>query len=176
MPRYPDDALEVAMSDDYRVRTDRTGKPSQDTSPAPKKPGFLGRLYDAIVGNKHVDTVTPYKRSDQIPTLTDTPEYSYRMPRPKVKTIEAIEAENPGATPEELDALILENVRESRQDRAKAWADKEDMEDMEDDVPSESDTEEDRLNAPKAMAGGGHLVLGSAALAALILAMSVLQS
>jgi hypothetical protein len=121
MPRYPDDALEVAMSDDYRVAEARTGRSSEDSVPAPKEPGFLGRIYNAIMGNKHVETDTPLKRSTQIPTLTDAPEYHYeqntRPKESKTMTIEDIERTNPGATPEEVDDLLLKYARESRQGR-----------------------------------------------------------
>jgi hypothetical protein len=212
MPRYPDDALDVAMSDDYRVMEARTGRSSQDPVPAPKEPGFFGRIYNAIVGNKHVETDTPLKRSDQIPTLTDAPVYPYdqtiRRPRePKAMTIEDIEAANPGATEEELNDLILKHVQQSRRDRLAPLAGIErsvdlrkpalppispepETEDVSEPDTDDSESDEDvsesvsedvpedlyETKIEKSMSGGGHrMVLGNAALATIILAMSVFQ-
>lgn len=207
MPRYPDDALDVAMSDDYRVVEARTGRSSQDPVPAPKEPGFFGRIYNAIVGNNHVDTETPLRRSNQIPPLTDAPVYDGRAHRPrepKAVTIEEIEAANPGATEEELNELILEHVRASRQGRLAPLVGVERSADLRkpalppissepetDDSESETETDDsyedvsedvsedvyvtETEKAPKAMAGGGRMVIGNAALAAIILAMAVFQ-
>lgn len=179
------------MSDDYGAIEAHTGPPSQDPEPAPQEPGFLGRIYNAIVGKKPVNTEAPLRKSSQIPRLVDTDDAPFEMtPRePKIMTFSEFKIAN-GYPDEELsdeddDALALKYVQESRarmparppiEPETESEPDSEYASEPDTEDESEADTE-DLDEEPKAMAGGGggSMVLGNAALAALIVAMSVFQ-
>lgn len=190
MPRYPDNALEVALKDDNT----RIGRPSQDPSPPPQKPGIIRRIINAITGNTFVETDTPLKRSTEIPPITEKlPDAVTSRPyvtEPARLTIEELEKKFAWMDEEEFDAELLKISREGRARRLTAIPGETGpdirkpalppisaTEDDEDDVTYEDDEEDDtREVVQRPMSGGGRVILGNSALAAIIIAMTLFQS
>lgn len=181
MPRFPDDSLDVALSDDGNMVRERTGRALEDPSPAPQKQGFFTRMYHAIVGNKVVENQV--RRTTQIPRITDESDLPLEYkPKRKLRTYDDLEEENPLLTEDELDEIAYQQSRESRELRKHAFSDDENDtpglrssdEDLNSDDDSESEYEE--FDAPVRTGGGSAMVLGNVALGTIVIAMALFQS
>jgi hypothetical protein len=200
MPRFPEDAVKVALNDDDT----RIGSPVQDPTPPPQKPGLIKRIYNYVVGDTFVGTNTPLRRTTEIPRITDEDSSAAMassamasskpyVTEPTQLTIEELEKKYSWMTPEEFDEKMLEISRGRRARRLSAMQGQagtdirkpvlppiaasavHESDDKSDDSDDDSDDEFEEVPR-KPMSGGGRVVIGNAALATIVVVMALFQS